>query len=61
MTIEPSILRQYRLGDDVSRGDPTITSSPDNRLPSPKPPLKPNSDQAKVTVVEFKDLKADHC
>jgi hypothetical protein len=73
MTIEPSILRQYGLGANVSGRDPlstfifrlikniTITSSPDNRPLSPMSPFKPNSDQAKVTVVEVKDLKTDHC
>jgi hypothetical protein len=66
MTIEPSILRQYELGADVSGRDPigtflfrlikntTVTSSPDDRPLSLMPPLKSNSDQAKITVVEVK-------
>jgi hypothetical protein len=33
MIIEPSILRQYELGADVSKRNPTITSSPDDRPP----------------------------
>jgi hypothetical protein len=52
MTMEPSILMQYGLGADVSKRDPKITSSPNNRSLSPVPPLKPNTDQTKVTVVE---------
>jgi hypothetical protein len=39
----------------------TITLSTDDKPLSLTLPLKPNSDQAKVTVVEVKDLKADHC
>jgi hypothetical protein len=34
-----------------------ITSSPDDRPLSPMTLLKPNSDQAEVTLVEFKDYK----
>jgi hypothetical protein len=57
------------LGADVSKRDPidtfllrlikntTITSSPDDRPLSPMLPLKPYSDQAKITIVEVKNLK----
>jgi hypothetical protein len=72
MTIEASILRHSGLGADVSGRDSidtfllrlikntTTISSADDRPLSPMPPLKPNSDQANVTVVVVKDLKTDH-
>jgi hypothetical protein len=53
MTTEPSILRKYGLGADISSRDPigtfllrlikntTFTSSPDDRSLSPTPPPKP--------------------
>jgi hypothetical protein len=67
--MKPSILRQYGLGADVSRRDSigtfllrlvkntTIILTPGYRPPSPTPPLKHYSDQAKVTGVEVKDFK----
>jgi hypothetical protein len=70
MIMEPSILRHYGFGANVSKRDPigtfllrlvknatTITSSSDDRPLSSMPPLKPCSDQAKATVMEIKDLK----
>jgi hypothetical protein len=72
MIIQPSILRPYGLRANVSQRDLIgtfllrlikniiIMSSPDDSLLSLLPSLKPDSDQAKVIVVEVKDLTADH-